>query len=264
MSTQFGSALIQSIRRFSDLLVPRVCMACNESVGIEAPELCESCGWDLSTLVAHPYCTRCGEGRGPHLLREGICTSCQTGDSEIRYEQFVRVGPYSGPLRQLILRYKHEFVLDRLLGGLLAGAIQGRLDPREIDHWIPIPSHWRRRVQRGFQPTRLLADAAMKHVAGRVEPWLESAKYLPPLHAGMKTAERAAMIRGAFRLARGARLRGKRVMLIDDVSTTGATLREARRILRGGGARWIGVAVLAKVVELPALTSGVDPSVPGQ
>lgn len=239
-------------------------MSCNASVGIEAPELCDTCGWELSALVAHPYCTYCGEGRGPHLLREGICTSCQTGDSEIRYSKFVRVGPYSGSLRRLILQYKHEFVLDRFLGSLLAHAIQGKLDPREIDLWIPIPSHWRRRIQRGFQPTRLLANAALQHLAGRVEPWLESARYLPPLHAGMKSTDRAAMIRGAFRLARGARLRGKRIMLIDDVTTTGVTLREARRTLREGGARWVGVAVLAKVVELPALTSGVDPSAQGQ
>jgi predicted amidophosphoribosyltransferase len=145
------------------------------------------------------------------------------------------------------LRFKREFVLDRLLGGLLADALQGRLDPGTFDYWVPIPSHWRRRWARGFQPTLLLARAAARRWGGRVEPLLSMARYVRPFHRGMSAAMRADAIAGAFRIGSRVNVSQCRICVIDDVTTTGATLAEARRALRRAGARWIAAAVLAKV-----------------
>ncbi len=149
-------------------------------------------------------------------------------------------------MRVLVLRFKREYVLDRFLGGLLGKAIEGALDGGRVDAWVPIPSPFRRRLQRGYQPTALLAGAASRLGAGPVVPALRMARYVPPFHRSMPAEARARAIRGAFRTSRLASIRGRTLGLIDDVSTTGATLREACRVLRGAGATGLVAAIVAK------------------
>jgi len=151
------------------------------------------------------------------------------GKPALRFDRFVRVGRYDGALKALVLGFKKRYTLDRLLGDLLADAIQGRVDPASIDYWIPIPSHWWRRLSVGFQPTALLAESAVRRWSGKVVPALVATKYVRALHRrpGMTIAQRAEAVRGVFTVARWASLKDKRVGLIDDVTNTGATLKEA-------------------------------------
>lgn len=252
----------RAVREVANLLVPRVCMGCGLAIPAEGPELCESCGWELSGIVSGDFCRSCGKELGHFLLVEGRCSACRMREPGIRFHQFVRVGRYGGVLSRLILRFKHEFILDRFLGSLLSTAIAANMNPREVDYWVPIPSHWRRKWQRGFQPTALLTRSAARRWRGRIEPILYMTRPVEPFHHGMTAAARQEEIQGAFAVSPEVPLRGKRVMLIDDVTTTGATLAEARRMLREAGCRWIGVAVLAKVSTLPVITQGVDPFAP--
>lgn len=150
-------------------------------------------------------------------------------------------------------------MLDRFLGGLLADAVQGRFDPQGIDCLVPIPSHWRRRLRRGYQPTQLLARMIALRCRRRLAPMLRMTRNVRPFHHGMSASERMDAIAGAFRLARGVDVAGMRICLVDDVTTTGATLAEAKRVLRRAGARWVAAAVLAKVSQLPMISQGVDP-----
>lgn len=190
----------------------------------------------------------CGEDRQEYLLTDGQCTKCRVGGRWEHFDGFVRVGRYEGPLRQLILSFKRRFVLDDLLGRLLAEAIMGRFDPAQVDFWIPVPAHWRRRLTVGFQPTFPLASAAAEKWGGAVKPVLAATRYVVPFHtrAGLTAKARADAIRGVFRGVRKYDLAGRTVCIVDDVTTTGATLREARRVLRASGAKRILAAVLAK------------------
>lgn len=229
-------------------MFPPVCAACGTAVLDSTDELCRSCWEELSLVVGHAYCMSCGEDRQDYLLTDGQCTKCRVGDTPSRFDGFARVGRYDGVLRQLILSFKRRFVLDGLLGRLLADAISGRFDPGEVDYWVPVPAHWRRRLTVGFQPTWLLACAAVRRWRGRVEPMLAATRYVAPFHTRerLSAKARADAIRGAFRAGRGWDLTGKAVCLVDDVTTTGATLREARRALRAAGAKKVLAAVLAK------------------
>ncbi|MFQ5422617.1 MAG: ComF family protein [Phycisphaerae bacterium] len=231
--------------RLVDLILPRVCAACDRAIGPDEAELCEPCAADLARLVGRPYCATCGTIARPYLLVDGRCTLCRAKKAA-PLDRFVRVGPYEGALRVLVLRFKREYVLDRFLGRLLGEAIEGALDGGSVNAWVPIPSPFRRRLQRGYQPTALLARAASRLGSVPVIRALRMARYVAPFHRSMPADARAQAIRGAFRVSRLASVRGRALGLIDDVSTTGATLREACRVLRGAGATRIVAAIVAK------------------
>lgn len=248
-AVQLASWAARGRARFADLLLPRGCAACRRSLEPGAGELCAGCAWGLESVVGGNYCTTCGQDRNCHLLIDGRCTACRLGKPRLRFSGFARVGRYSGALRTLVLRFKREFVLDGLLGRLLGEAVQGRFDPASVDRWVPVPSHWRRRLSLGFQPSALLARAAVREWGGHLEPALKAIRYVRPFHLSgkMTAAQRAQAINGAFRVTGRKTVQGRAICLIDDVMTTGATLAEARRALRAAGAAQVYAAVVAKV-----------------
>lgn len=250
---------IRSGARLADLILPRTCAACGNSTEPQSPDLCTACAAEVMLTVGGDYCRTCGTDRAPHLMIDGRCTACRQGKSGPRFERFVRVGRYEGALRLLILRFKREWILEKMLGRLLADAIQAHIDPDDIDLWVPVPSHWRRRLVRGFHPTAMLLARAVGRRKARAGPKLEMTRFVPPLKAGMTATQRAAAVKGAFRVPRRLDLTGRSICLVDDVTTTGATLAEAKRALRKAGARRIYAAVLAKTSALrpPPLRGGL-------
>ncbi len=232
--------------------MPRQCATCDCAIEHGPGELCGDCGQALAAVVGGAFCRTCGDDRIESLLKDGQCTRCRLKQGGLRFDGFARVGPYDAALKTLVLQFKHRVILDRLLGGLLADAIRGRFDPSEVDLWVPVPSHWRRRMAVGYQPTYLLSRAATAAWHGRVEPVLVARRYVPPFHLqpGMSSRARSQAIHGAFRVAKGYRLEGKTVCVVDDVTTTGATLAEARRALMDGGVSQLFAAVVAKVSSI--------------
>lgn len=245
-----STALSRFGARFTDLVLPRLCASCQVALGSDGLELCRECWNELMLAVGGPYCHTCGADRGPHLLIDDQCVDCRLKKPQhLRFHSFARVGKYSGALRSLILRFKRAFVLETLLGRLLADVIQERFDSSEIDVWVPIPSHWWRRLQRGFQPTALLTNQALRRCGKHAEPILTMTRYVPPFHKAMSAQRRAEAIKGAFKLVSGVSVKGRTVCIVDDVTTTGSTLAEARRTLRDAGANRIFAAVLAKTTR---------------
>lgn len=242
------SSLSRAVAAIGDLVLPRVCAACDHSIGLDERDLCAACAAELTGVVNVPYCRHCGESRGSYLLHDARCTRCATGLTRGRFHSFVRVGTYAGPLKELILRFKRSFTVDHFLGSLLAKAIQGAMSPGTIDCWTPIPSHWARKWHLGYQPTALLARSAVAHFGGVVEPLLVMRKEVRPFHerSGITAAQRAKEIDGAMMIGRGSRIAGRHICVVDDVMTTGATLREAAKILKAAGAASVSAAVLAR------------------
>ncbi len=241
--------IAQTGRFLSELIVPRTCAACHRGITAESGYLCDGCAKELAAHVGGAFCATCGEDRGSHLLIDGRCTACRQGRSSQRYDRFLQVGAYGGVLRSLILRFKTECVLDELLGGLLAAAVVGQIDPAEVACWVPVPAHWWRRLCRGFQPTDLLARAAARSWGGHVIPALKVVRYVRPFHQSgrMTAADRARAVSGAFAVNRTSPIRDRTVAIVDDVTTTGATLNEAKRALLAGGAARVFAVVIAKV-----------------
>jgi ComF family protein len=190
----------------------------------------------------------------PHPLdSEGRCGLCRRGLSG--FDAAYSFGAYEGTLRKLIQLFKYGKVssLAKPLGRMLADAL-----PRErvYDLIVPMPMHWRRRWSRGFNQAELLARV----IAGRLNLSVSGAvhrlKATPP-QAGLTAAQRRANMSGAFAIRRPDLVRGKRILLVDDVLTTGATAGACARVLKRAGAAKVEVLTVARADRvLTAAASG--------
>jgi ComF family protein len=138
--------------------------------------------------------------------------------------------------------------LAEVLGQLWVEHRRDRLRELQADVVIPVPLHWRRRWMRGYNSSEILADCLAQGLALSCRPrWLRRIRFTPSQTEQSATARRD-NVRHAFRARPHPRLRGRTVLLVDDVLTTGSTASEAARALRTAGAGRIVVAVLAHSV----------------
>jgi ComF family protein len=226
-----------------DLLLPRTCAACGLANTERGIALCGKCAEDLARQVGGDYCRQCGEDVGAYLLHDGRCNGCIHRRPPLA--RVARVGRHRGVLRRLVLRFKHEPIHDVLLGELLATSWHRELADQGVDVVVPIPSPLSRRWRRGFHPAELLARQVARREGLLCRPLLEMARRVRP-QTGLSAEDREENIRGAFRCVWPAACRGRTVCLIDDVMTTGATLREAARTLRSARSGRVVAAVIAR------------------
>jgi ComF family protein len=161
-------------------------------------------------------------------------------------------GEYEGPLRKLIHEFKYSGVtpLAGKLGPLLSGAL-----PREqkFDVIVPMPLHWRKRLERGFNQSELLAKFLSERTGIPVAVGLRRRKSTAP-QAGLTRAQRRTNVAGAFEVDQRDRIDGRHVLLIDDVLTTGATASACAAVLKRAGARRVTVLTLARADRRKSLT----------
>ncbi|MEL6476476.1 MAG: ComF family protein [Pseudomonadota bacterium] len=236
-----------------DAIFPPVCPVTGAELasgGALSPE-----AWADLALLSGPRCAVCGRevpgGAEDALLRCDPCVwrphTWDRGRSAFRYE---------GTGRRLVLSLKHGDRLD--LAGLLAGWMRQAAGPlvEQADLIVPVPLHWTRMMKRRYNQSAELARAICRQ-AGRGDayaPGLVRRVRRTPSQDGRDRAGRVANVAGAFDLMPRAasRLAGRRVLLIDDVMTTGATLDTLAELLRGGGAAGVDVLVSALVNYDPA------------
>jgi ComF family protein len=203
--------------------------------------VCTNC-WRSIRPITPPLCEHCGDP----LPRPGAgCPNCSNGVPAVTRAR--AIGEYEGPLREIIhaLKYSGRHSLARPIAGQMRQRGRELLD--EADCVVPVPLHWRRGYQRGFNQARQIArylgppviDALVRHRSTRPQVELASDR-------------RRANVEGAFRLRRGLRGRcrvdGLRIVLVDDVSTTGSTLEACARVLKEGGASEVCALTAARVV----------------
>jgi len=235
----------QCFAGLADLLLPAVCGACG-SGEVAADGLCQRCGRELLSMVALPYCPRCAATIGPNVpVRQDGCAACPTVLG--RFAEVIRLGPYGPPLRSMIqqLKYHRQEVMLRRLGDLLCQAVAARADVETLDVVMPVPMHWRRRLARRYDHARAIAAELAGRLGLPLGDELVRAKYTPP-QVQLPRTRRVEVIRGAFALRSNVAVRGAHVLLVDDVTTTGATASEAARTLLSGQASKVTLAVMAK------------------
>jgi ComF family protein len=226
------------------LLYPNTCWVCGQDLTEDQDGFCTPCRTAL-TIDPHPTCPRCSSSVGPYANLEDGCNQCR--NVSFGFDRVLRLGPYEGLLREVILRLKnwHGEGLAEVVGKLWARHAAEKLLPEKPDVVVPVPLHWRKHWQRGYNQSQVLARALATHLRLPCRSrWLRRVRSTPPQTSQAPSARRE-NVRAAFRACRGLNLKGKTILLVDDVLTTGSTASEAARALRSTRPAQIIVAVLA-------------------
>jgi ComF family protein len=231
-----------------NLVFPPVCSYCQMALEpAESTRLCATCQSQLREL--HPACRRCGS-RLPAVAAGQDCPQCH--DLPLRFSGVTRLGSYEGLLRLAVLRIKkpHERALAVTLGDLLAEVVAAQPDQQNFDVIVPIPMHWTRRAWRGSNSAETIALRLAERLRLPLAPELLARRRRTAPQANLSPGRRRANVKGAFRARPHADLAGAKVLLVDDILTTGATLNEAGKTLTKAGAADVWVAVLARAEGL--------------
>jgi ComF family protein len=222
--------------RVLDLLYPPRCVGCQ---GFGA-WLCEEC-LSLIPRVEPPFCIRCG-GRIENRTSQ-LCARCRTEPLQI--ERIHSAVYFEGALRKAVHKFKYSGVtaLAGPLGTLMAEYWSRQ--PIPVDVLVPVPLHKRRLRERGFNQAALLAHQLSKQVQVAVDEQTLVRQRATASQVDLDTEERKQNVRDAFRCTAGA-LADRRVLLIDDVCTTGSTLEACAVALEGGGTRRVQALTLAR------------------
>lgn len=233
------------------LLWPAVCANCGDRITEARDDLCTACWGELLTCTAGDYCPRCGRDASRYGLVAGACAACR--QEEIHFDGIARAGVYMDALRQMILAFKHDRTeLARMLAVLADAALQGSRFYNDIELLVPVPLHWTRRLLRGYNQSHLLAKR-LKHPHARISTDLVRIRRTRPQPLANTLSAREKNVAGAFAVREDHPFTGRRVCLLDDIKTTGATLSECARTLKEAGAARVYALVLAVAGQRTAL-----------
>ena len=246
MAAPFRAVFGRALGGALNLALPSLCPACREQVRDSG--LCASC-WSKLSLIAPPYCERLGipfaYDPGPGVL------SMQAISDPPAYHRARAAVRYDDIARALVhaLKYGDRIDLAPTMGRWMARA--GLEILNEADALIPVPLHWRRLWARRFNQSALLAQAISRESGVAVADTALKRIKATAQQVGLTQSERAENVQGAFRVPpdRKAEVAGRRVVLVDDVLTSGATSDACARALLRAGARNVDLLVFARVVD---------------
>ena len=235
-------------RRALDFVLPPVCLRCRALVS-DPQSLCANC-WSELKFLAEPLCACCGLPF-PHALGTGVkCGACMARSPV--FDQARAAIAYDDISRDLILPLKHADRLEAapVFGRWMSNAAADLI--AECDTLIPVPLHWRRLAKRRYNQAAVLAHEIAKKNRLRVDtasllrPNASiSQGEMPSARARLKNVARAFTVSDAQKH----RVVGRRILLVDDVLTTGATLNACAKALKRAGAATVSAVTLARVVR---------------
>jgi ComF family protein len=239
------------LRATLDLALPPLCPACREPV--EGRGLCPAC-WSKLSFITRPYCERLGipfvYDPGPGILSmEAIADppAYNRARAAVRFDEISRALVHA-------FKYGDRLDLAPMLGRWTGHA--GRELLAEADALVPVPLHWRRSWARRFNQSALLATAISAESGVPVTAGALKRVKATAQQVGLSRSERAANVQGAFRVPEAGKsaVAGRRLVLVDDVLTSGATVEGCARALLRAGAQNVDVLIFARVAD-PVRTS---------
>ncbi len=235
-------------KAFLDILFPPLCHVCRCYLSNPTDiHLCDGCREKI-LAVCSPLCPICGV---PFATENGIdhpCGHCLTNRRP--FDGARAAARFEGPLQELIHRFKYgkKIHLSRPLGLLTAAALGDFPPALSANFIIPVPLHRKRLRERGFNQSQLIGQVLAKRWGIPLSVHnLRRIRWTDP-QTGLSAAERERNIRGAFAVVAPDRLVGKRLLLVDDVYTTGSTVTECAKTLRQSGAKEVYVVTVARAV----------------
>ncbi len=239
-----GGGLAAWWRTALDLVFPRHCAACEGEVDRQDGYVCTDCLMDILP-VTDPFCARCGDPIDGVAGKVFTCSLCVK--AEPAFDLARSAARYRGPLKPLLHQFKYAegTHLAGDLSRLLAACVETHYDPEQVDMVAYVPLFHRRERERSYNQARLLAECLGRRYG---KPVLRGIRRLRDTgtQTRLHMAARAENVKGAFSVTEPRWVEGKTFLLVDDVMTTGATLREAAASLKAAGAWRVLVATVAR------------------
>jgi ComF family protein len=241
-------SMMSAVRRLLHIILPVQCASCDVALsGDPVPFFCRAC-WGSIQSLRGPFCPCCGRPFASSYARQysadHLCGSCRTDHPA--YTRAWSLYPYASPLQEAVclFKYNKKVALADALGALMNGAP----DTIPADVIIPVPLSPDRLRNREYNQSLLLADrlSRMRHIPLSYDNLVRIRETAPQTE--LTRAVRLTNLRRAFAVQRPHDITGKRVLVIDDVFTTGATVNECAKTLRKAGASEVFVCTLARTV----------------
>jgi len=247
----------------ADLIFPPRCITCDTPLERHGPlPFCPSCLEGIH-FIRSPLCPCCGV---PFPVTEGedhLCGDCLTAEKP--YATARAVGRYEGTLLTAIHRFKYRgrTGIGETLGRIMADFAAGIWDLKVLDRIVPVPLHGKKLRERGFNQAVILAREISKRFGIPLDFLSLRRDVFTPPQVGLGREERSANVHGAFSARHPERISGRRILLVDDVYTTGSTLAECARVLIRAKAEAVMVLTLARAVPDHDWPAGPEPTLPG-
>jgi len=227
----------------SGLVYPRLCSSCGMALDGRGGAFCNKCLAGIKR-IEEPHCTICGRPFEGGAGQSHPCAACVRRRPV--FDSAYAPLAFEGPVAEAVHLFKYRGMrgLADMLSSYVAEGVRDRFG--EVSSVVPVPLHRRRLAFRGFNQSLTLAAVAAGELGARLMPdGLVRIKYTRP-QVQLKPKERRENVKGAF--APSADFGGETVLLVDDVYTTGATVRECATVLRRAGAKAVHVMTLARAV----------------
>lgn len=238
-------------KKFLDLLYPPRCVICrsflrtDESSEPDSLSLCSSCLSGFSRLVS-PACPICSRPFLSGIKEDHVCEECLR--KRPFFDKTVSPYLYDGRIMDAIhqFKYKGKPHIARTLGPLLASFGEQWLAGEKDLVIMPVPLHRKRLRQRGFNQSLLLARYVARRLKGSIDFMSLHRIKDTAVQTGLKRDQRIRNVRKAFKVLERNAVRGKKILLVDDVATTGSTLNECAKVLKKAGCDKVYGLVLAR------------------
>lgn len=244
----YGAAVKKTAEHACNVIFPRRCVLCGENLLADAlPELCGDCKQTLH-INDSASCRLCGQSIDGSLVEAGIVKCGQCRIKEPPLEATVFGLRYEGAARELIHKFKFcgRERLAASIAHLLCARLHRSVKMDGIDMVVPVPLHISRLYSRGYNQSYLLAREVASVFALPLEAASIFRKHATPAQWSQTRAERFKNMKNAFGMRKNSAIGGKRLLLVDDIMTTGATMFEAARLLKKSGAMAVVGALAAR------------------
>jgi len=228
-----------------DMLYPRNCMGCGEPSPETFRYICWDC-WSDASRIEPPFCRLCGDPVAGTIEHDFTCYACSAETPH--FDAARSAARYDGVVGEALRRLKYEKALWLAcdLAELMLGCLQAEFAGQAFDLAVPVPLHHVRRRERGYNQSAVLATELARRIGCK-----KSARMLRRIRptasqTNLTAAQRLSNVQCAFTHGSGKYLSGRRVLLVDDVMTTGATVNACAKALKKGGAESVHVLTVAR------------------
>jgi len=231
----------------ANIFYPKVCLACRsvltDSAAVDL--ICAKC-WGKIEKNAPPFCSSCGRRLESRSFAKNICPRCLRNKSH--FDRAFSPCVYTGVVKELIhaFKYKGKEHLGGPLSRLMIDFVREYALPiKDMEFIVPIPLHKTRMREREFNQAKILSDYLGREFNKPVAENLLVRSRYTRTQTELELSQRMLNVKGSFRLSGRDNLKGKNILLVDDVLTTGATSSEAAYVLKEAGANIVFVLTLA-------------------